>query len=79
MLQRRICCPVKEVIQIKPTKLAEKTSNAAKQVQGLAIAVASGVIATIPVVGNILGAVFKQLAKAFGGIRAYNQMTFTTV
>lgn len=71
--------PIKEVIQIKPTKLAEKTSNAAKHVKGLAIAVASGVIAKIPVAGSILGAVFKELAGAFGnkGLQAedvYNSL-----
>ena len=59
--------PIKEVIEMKPTKLAEKTSNAAKVIQGFATDMASSAIEEIPVVGSVLSTLFGHIVDAYGG------------
>ena len=59
--------PIKEVIKMKPTKLAEKTSNAAKVIQGFATDMASSAIEEIPVVGSVLSTLFGHIVDAYGG------------
>ena len=58
--------PVKDVIKMKPTKLAESTSEAAQVVQGLAVDMATLAIESIPVAGTFLGALFGQIADVYG-------------
>lgn len=58
--------PIKDVITMKPTKLAEKTSNAAKIGIGFAKTMISNTIGEIPAVGSILSALFDELADVFG-------------
>ena len=59
--------PIKEVIEMKPTKLAEKISNAAKVIQGFATDMASSAIEEIPVVGSVLSTLFGHIVDAYGG------------
>ena len=58
--------PIKEVIEMRPTKLAEKTSNAAKIGIGFAKTMTSNAIGEIPVVGSILSTLFDELADVYG-------------
>ncbi|PFX33448.1 hypothetical protein AWC38_SpisGene1735 [Stylophora pistillata] len=58
--------PIKDVIVMKPTKLAEKTSNAAKIGIGFAKTMISNTLGDIPVVGSILSALFDEIADVYG-------------
>ncbi|KAL9971905.1 hypothetical protein ACROYT_G018126 [Oculina patagonica] len=58
--------PIKEVIEMKPTKLAEGTNEAAEIAKGLALDLTSGAIGSIPVVGSALSSLFDQIAEVFG-------------
>ncbi|KAL9971906.1 hypothetical protein ACROYT_G018127 [Oculina patagonica] len=58
--------PIKEVIEMKPTKLAEGTNEAAEIAKGFALDMASGAIGSIPYVGSALSSLFDNVADAFG-------------
>ena len=59
--------PIEDVIEMKPTGLVEKTSDAAKAGRQFAIVLGANVLGQIPVVGTILGAMFEGIAELFGG------------
>ena len=58
--------PIKEVIEMKATKLAEATNEAADVAKGFAIDMASNAIDSIPFVGSMLSSLFDHLIEAFG-------------
>lgn len=59
--------PINEVIQMKPTKLAEKTSEAAAVGREFGKVLAANALRQIPVVGFVLGPLFEGMAELFGG------------
>ena len=59
--------PIKEVINRKPTKLAEAITEAASETQEFALAMVGVAIDQIPVVGAMLSSMFEQLVNIFGG------------
>ena len=59
--------PIKEVIDRKPTKLAEAITEAASETEEFALAMAGLAIDQIPVVGAMLSTIFEQLVSVFGG------------
>ncbi|KAJ7388818.1 hypothetical protein OS493_035375 [Desmophyllum pertusum] len=59
--------PIKEVIELKPTELAEAADAAADIAQGLATDLVSAGLEGIPFVGAALGSLFGQLVDAYGG------------
>ena len=59
--------PIKEVIKMKPTKLAQATDEAAQIGQGLATDMVSAGVGGIPFVGAALSSLFDQLVSAYGG------------
>ena len=59
--------PIEDVIEMKPTGLVEKTSDAANAGRQFAIVLGANVLGQIPVVGTILGAMFEGIAELFGG------------
>ena len=59
--------PIKDVIDMKPTKLAGVRTEAASETEEFALAMVSGAIDSIPVVGAMLSAMFDQVLSIFGG------------
>jgi len=59
--------PIKEVIDKKPTKLAEAITNAASETEEFALAMVQASIDSIPVAGAMLSALFEQFVGIFGG------------
>ena len=59
--------PIKEVINRKPTKLAEAITEAASETEEFALAMVGLAIDQIPVVGAMLSTIFDQLVSIFGG------------
>ena len=58
--------PIKEVIEMKPTKLAEATDAAAAAAEGFAMDMVSAGIGGIPFVGIMLSSMFDQIVASFG-------------
>ncbi|KAJ7388815.1 hypothetical protein OS493_035372 [Desmophyllum pertusum] len=58
--------PIKEVIEMKPTKLAEATDAAAAAAEGFAMDMASAGIGGIPFVGIMLSSMFDQIMASVG-------------
>ena len=59
--------PIKEVINRKPTKLAEAITDAASETEEFALAMVGVAIDQIPVFGAMLSTMFDQLVNIFGG------------
>ena len=59
--------PIREVIERKPTKLAEAITEAASETEEFALAMVGLAIDQIPVVGAMLSTMFDQLVSIFGG------------
>ena len=75
----RYAGPIKNVIDMRPTKLAEVTAAAAEAAEGFATDMASGAIGGIPYVGMMLSSVFEQWLSVYGAgdldpVAVYNSL-----
>lgn len=70
--------PIKDVIDMKPTELAEATAEAATAAEGFATDMVSGAIGGVPYVGMSLSSMFNQWLTVYGGgldlVDVYNSL-----
>ena len=59
--------PIREVIKLKPTKLAQATDEAADKAQEVATTIAAAGLDSIPIVGGALSSLFDKLVETFSG------------